>query len=76
MPKILDKNQKFENLEKEKNLEFFQIFLLLKIMKCVKIYGKSIKTKPQSKLNEDIMAKSKSPLKNLHQSKTPPLRGW
>ena len=47
-------------------------------MKYAKIYGKSIKTNQQSKLNEDTMAKKqKSPEeKNLHQSKTQPLRGW
>ena len=47
-------------------------------MKYAKIYGRSIKTNPQSKLNEDTMAKKqKSPeekkeeekeKKNLHQS--------
>ena len=49
-------------------------------MKYAKIYGRSIKTNPQSKLNEDTMVK-KSPeeekkKKNLHQNKTQPLRGW
>ena len=33
-----------------------------KILKYTKIYGKSIKTNPQNKLNEDTMAKKqKSP---------------
>ena len=41
-------------------------------MKRAKIYGKPIKIKPQSKLNEDSVAKSRSPLKNLHQIKTQP----